>query len=142
LPQKKVSIRLSAPAGVKTGDQFTAEIFATDAENRHAAPLTVVFDPAFLEALTVAEGDLFKNDGKAAQFTSKIDNAGGQISVNIRRDAGAEGVSGGGRLFTINFKAKSPGPASIGFIGVKLVSKAGKQLDATLYNAVVEVKKP
>ena len=141
-PQKKVSIRISAPAAVKQGEQFAAEIFAADADGLTSAPLTVVFDPAFIEVITVSEGELFKNDGKSATFTYKIDNKAGQVSVNLLRDAASGGVKGGGRLFTMNVRAKSPGPASIGFIGVKLQSQGGKQLDATLYNAVVEVRKP
>jgi len=141
-PQKKVSIRVSAPAVVKQGEQFAAEIMAVDADSLATAPFTVVFDPAFLEVVTVAEGDLFNKDGKAATFTNKIDNQGGQVAVKLVRAVGAGGVVGGGRLLTMNFRAKAPGPASIGFIGVKLQSDSGKQLDAILYNAVVEVRKP
>jgi len=141
-PQKKVSIRVSAPAVVKQGEQFAAEILATDADSLTSAPLTVVFDPAFLEVITVAEGDLFTKDGKAATFTNKIDNQAGQVTVKLLRAAEAGGVTGGGRLLTMKFRAKAPGPASIGFIGVKLQSQSGKQLDAILYNAIVEVKKP
>jgi general secretion pathway protein D len=141
-PQKKVSIRVSAPAAVKQGEQFAAEIFAADADGLTSAPLTVVFDPVFIEVITVAEGELFKNDGKSATFTYKIDNKVGQVSVTLLRDAASGGVRGSGRLFTMNVRAKSPGAASIGFIGGKLQFQGGTQLDATLYNAVVEVRKP
>lgn len=142
VPAKKVSIKVSAPSTVKLGEQFAAEVSATDADNLGSAPMTVVFDPVFLEAISVSEGELFNKDGKSANFTTRIDNQGGQVSVKIDRAAESAGVTGGGRLFTLNFRAKSPGPASIGFIGVKLLSKLGKQLDTTLYNAVVEVRKP
>ena len=141
-PQNKVSIRISAPAAVKQGELFAADIFAADADGLASAPLTVVFDPVFIEVITVSEGELFKQDGKSATFTNKIDNKAGQVSVTLLRAVESGGVSGSGRLFTLNLRAKSPGPASIGFIGVKLQSQVGKQLDATLYNAVVEVRKP
>lgn len=139
---KKVMIRVAAPANVKPGEQFSADISASDADNLTSAPMTVVFDPAYLEVVSLAEGELFKSDGKTAAFASKIDNRGGQVTVELARDAASGGVSGAGRLFSMILRAKAPGPASIGFIGVKLQAANGRKVDATLYNAVVEVKKP
>jgi len=93
-----------------------------------------------LEALEVSEGGLLKQDGRKTNFTNKIDNNSGQLMVKISREDAAEGVAGAGSLCAIKFKAKSNGPASIGFVGVKLADAKGKQLDSILYNAVVEIK--
>lgn len=138
----RVSIRVSAPSVVKQNQLFSADVLASEAENLFSAPLSVVFDPSILEIVSVLEGDLFKKDGKSAIFTNKIDNVAGVLTVKLARDAEVGGVSGAGKLFSVNFKAKSPGPASIGFIGVKLTGAAGKPIDSTPYNSVVEVKKP
>jgi len=141
-PVKRVSIKVSAPSVVKENDTFTAEIMASDADALYLAPMTVVYAPNSLEILSVAEGDLFKMDGKPATFSEKIDNQGGLLNVKISKSEDTEGVKGSGKIFSVVFKAKSSGPASIGFVGVKLAGKGGKQIESTLYNSVVEIRKP
>jgi general secretion pathway protein D len=140
LPAKRVSIRIAAPTTAKLNENFIADILAAEVENLFSAPLTVVFDPILLECISVAEGDFLKKDGKETTVSSKIDNASGQVSLGVTRVATDTGVSGTGRLFSLTFKAKAVGPASIGFIGVKLAAPGGKHLDSILYNSVVEVK--
>lgn len=139
---RRVSVRVASPAVVKQGQQFNSDVMISEAENLFAAPMTVVFDPSMLEAVSVSEGDLFKMDGKPTLFTSKVDNQAGQVVVKLARDPVAGGITGGGKLFSVSFKAKIPGPASIGFIGVKLAGQDGKPVDSTIYNTVVEVRQP
>jgi general secretion pathway protein D len=141
-PAKKVSIKVSAPAVVKQNDTFSAEIMASDADALYSAPMTLVYDPSVLEILSVAEGDLFKMDGKPATFSEKVDNLGGRLTVKLSKGEDTGGVKGSGKLFSVVFKAKSSGPGSVGFVGVKLVGEGGKQIEATLYNSVVEIRKP
>jgi general secretion pathway protein D len=141
-PVKKVSIRVSAPAVVKQNDTFSAEIMASDADALYSAPMTLVYDPSVLEILSVAEGDLFKMDGKPATFSEKVDNQGGRLTVKLSKGEDTGGVKGSGKLFSVVFKAKSSGPGSVGFVGVKLAGEGGKQIEATLYNSVVEIRKP
>jgi len=141
-PPKRVSIRVSAPATVKQNEQFSVDIMASDADNLYSAPLTLVFDPATLEAVSLTEGGFLNQDGSKTVFINKIDNQNGQLQIKISREGETGGVSGAGKLLSANFKAKGAGPASIGFIGVKLSAAGGKQLDSILYNAVVEIKKP
>jgi hypothetical protein len=64
------------------------------------------------------------------------------LDVRFFREADSGGVSGAGRLFTINFRAKAAGPASIGFTGVKLTGQGYKPVESTPYNAVIEVRQP
>jgi general secretion pathway protein D len=139
---RRVSVRVASPAVVKQGQQFTSDVMVSEAENLFAAPMTVVFDPSILEAVSVSEGDLFRKDGKNTLFTNTVDNQAGQILVKLARDPVAGGITGGGKLFSVSFKAKTPGPASIGFIGVKLVGQEGKPVDSTIYNTLVEVRQP
>lgn len=139
---KRVSLRVSLPSTVKQNDNFTADVTASDAENLFNAPLNVVFDPAVIECLSVSEGDFFRRDDKNAVFSSNIDNVNGKLTLNISRKSVSPAVSGAGKLFSAEFKAKAVGPASVGFIGVKLSAADGKKIDAILYNAVIEVKKP
>lgn len=140
LPAKKVVIKVSAPTTVKQNEQFTVDILASDAENLISTPLSLIFDPSFLEAVSLKEGDFLSQGGRKTTFTSKIDNQTGRLTISNARDASGEGVTGAGKLFSATFKAKATGPASIGFVGVKLTAAGGKQLDSILYNAVVEIK--
>jgi len=137
---QKISLKIVAPGSVKKNELFNVDIQVADALNLSSTPLTVIYDPSMLEALEVNEGGLLKQDGRKTNFTNKIDNNSGQLMVKISREDAAEGVAGAGSLCTIKFKAKSNGPASIGFVGVKLADARGKQLDSILYNAVVEIK--
>ncbi len=116
----KVSLSVSAPSVVMPGQQFTADIMASQADNLFSAPFSVVYNPSFLEALSVTEGDLFNKDGKHSNFVGSIGNSIGLVSVKLSREANAGGISGSGKLFSINFKAKAQGAASIGFSGIKL----------------------
>ncbi len=141
-PAPKVSLKVSTPSFVKLNDTFTVEIMASDADALYSAPMNLVYDPAALEILSVVEGDFFKIDGKPSVFTEKVDNQGGLLTVKLSKGPESEGVKGSGKLFSALFKAKSPGPASVGFVNVKLTGKGGKQIESTLYNAVVEIRKP
>src|SRR6185369_4153650 len=141
-PVKRVSIKVSAPSVVKENETFTADIVASEVDALYMAPMTLVYAPAALEILSVTEGDLFKKDGKPAIFSEKFDNQEGKLNVKISKGEDTEGIAGAGKLFSVLFKAKSSGPASIGFIGVKLAGKGGKQIESTLYNSVVEIRKP
>jgi general secretion pathway protein D len=142
MPAKKVSLKVAAPASVKTGEQFTADIIAVDAQKLGTAPMTLVFDPDMLEVVAINEGELFGNDGKKSLFDSKIDSKKGNVVIKLAKEPDSLGITGGGRLFSAQFKAKAKGPASIGFIGVKLVSQGGIPVESIPYNAVVEVKQP
>jgi general secretion pathway protein D len=127
---------------VKQNQQFTADIMVAGANNLFSAPFKVVFDPALLEVLSVAEGDFFNKDGKPSNFTSKPENSAGILDARFFREANTGGVSGSGKLFSVNFKAKAPGVASIGFTGIKLTGEGYKPVESTPYNTVIEVKQP
>ena len=142
LPVKKVSLKVAASASVKTGEQFTADIIAVDAQRLGTATMALVYDPELLDVNSVKEGELFRNDGQKSLFDSKIDNQKGNIAIKLAKEPDSLGITGGGRLFSVQFKAKAKGPASIGFIGVKLVSQGGVPVESIPYNAVVEVKQP
>lgn len=141
-PEKKVSLRFAAPLLAKQGEQFSAEVLATDANKLVSAPLIIVFDPGKIEAVEVVEGDLFKQHGGGEKFSSKIDNQGGRIEVKLEIDPKSGGITGAGNLVTIKFRGMSPGSAGYGFLSAKLQAAGGKAVETILYNGIVEVQKP
>jgi general secretion pathway protein D len=142
VPGKRIALNVAAPASVKLNEQFTVDVVANEADNLYGAPFTLVYDPIFLDFVGAAEGDLLKKDNTATVFATKVDKSGGQITVSLSRSGDVAGVKGTGKLLSATFRAKSQGPASVGFTGVKFVASNGKQLDVIPYNAVIEVKQP
>ncbi|NVN99217.1 MAG: type II secretion system protein [Geobacteraceae bacterium] len=139
---RRVSLSISAPTVVKVGEQFSADIMISEANNLFSAPFKIIYDPAFIEAVLLTEGDMFKKDGKPSNFTGKIDKTVGALEIRFFREAENGGISGAGKLFSATFKARAPGLASIGFTGIKLTGQGYKPVESTPYNAVIEVKQP
>lgn len=139
-PAPRITLNVAAPASVKVNEQFSVGIKVTDANNLFNAPLTLVYDPLFLDFVGLAEGGFMKQDGKATLFRPTIDKNTGQIAVTLNRVGDAGGISGSGTLLTATFKAKNQGPASIGFLDVNFTAPGGKPLETIPYNAVVDIK--
>lgn len=139
-PSERISLNIGAPATVKVGEQFMAEIKVSDVKSLVNAPFVLVYDPAFLEFQAAAEGDFLNKDGKPTTFKSTVDKATGQVTITSARQPGAGGVDGGGILLTASFKAKNRGPASLGFMSVKFTNAGGKIIETIPYNTVIEIK--
>ena len=139
-PVPRTILNVVAPASVKVNEQFSVGVKVTDANNLHNAPMTLVYDPLFLDFVGVAEGGFMKQDGKATLFRPTVDKNTGQIAVTLNRTSDADGISGSGTLLTATFKAKNQGPASIGFLDVNFAAPGGKPLETIPYNAVVDIK--
>jgi len=139
-PTPRITLNVVAPASVKVNEQFSVGIKVADANNLLNAPLTLVYDPLFLDFVGLTEGGFMKQDGKATLFRPTIDKNTGQIAVTLNRVGDVGGISGSGTLLTATFKAKNQGPASIGFLDVNFTAPGGKPLEAIPYNAVVDIK--
>ncbi len=139
-PAERISLNIGAPASVKAGEQFMAEIKISDAKSLLNAPFVLVYDPAFLEFQAAAEGDFLNRDGKSTTFKSTVDKNTGQVTITSARQPGDGGIGGAGTLLTASFKAKSKGPASLGFMSVKFTDAGGKIIETIPYNTVIEIK--
>ena len=139
-PAERISLNIGAPASVKVGEQFMAEIKISDAKSLLNAPFVLVYDPAFLEFQAAAEGDFLNKDGKPTIFKTTVDKTTGQVTITSARKPGDGGIGGAGTLLTASFKAKSKGPASLGFMSVKFNDAGGKIIETIPYNTVIEIK--
>ncbi len=81
-----------------------------------------------------------KNDGKPTTFSSKADSAGGAVSVSLSRAAGNGGVSGGGTLATVMFRAKNQGPASFAFRNVAFSTANGTAQTVLPFSTAVDIR--
>jgi general secretion pathway protein D len=81
------------------------------AKDLYSAPMQISYDPNLLQFVSVSNGDMLSRDGQAVALVHREDN--GTVQANATRPPGAGGVSGDGVLYSITFKAKGKGEASV-----------------------------
>lgn len=92
---------------VSKDSQFTINVTAKDFQDLFSYQLSIRFDPACVTPLIVREGEFLKSAGADTYFSTGIfDNSIGIVANNTGSIVGQNpGVSGDGRLFSIEFKA-------------------------------------
>jgi general secretion pathway protein D len=125
-PEGFGKVQLDAPAVVAVGDSFSLTVKVGRQNNLHGAPLTLGFPPSHLEVIGVDEGDLLRRGGQTTLFSSVIDRTEGQILVENRRESGAPGISGGGSLVRVIFRATAPGVVSVELVSGNFEDAAGQ----------------
>ena len=95
-----------APASVKPGEQFTVILEGNSKVGLLGADLQLLFDPAALTVVNVAEGEWLKSDNAQTAFNQRIDKATGRIYATTRRGA-TTGVTGSGALLAVTLRANA-----------------------------------
>ena len=95
-----------APASVKPGEQFTVILEGTSKVGLLGTDLQLLFDPAALTVVSVAEGEWLKSDNAQTTFNQRIDKATGRIYATTRRGA-TGGVTGTGALLAVTLRANA-----------------------------------
>ena len=99
---------------IHVGDISTLDIRAENFTNLAMWQFDIAFDPTALEVLDVIEGDFLKIDSGTTFFPAgHIDNAAGKITGLNAQLFSDQGVSGGGILLQVRFKAKSSGETQL-----------------------------
>jgi general secretion pathway protein D len=104
-----------APAQIKVGEQFSAVLRVSSQSGLRGLPLLIGFDPQSLQAVSVQEGDFFRQAGGRSSFSQRIDPAQGKVFVAAIRQAvsGSDGgINGTGSVMTVTFKAIKANPLS------------------------------
>lgn len=114
-----------APATVtkKVGETFTLDVQLDTGENQVvAAELHIVYDPAKLEAQTIANGPLFPR----ILASGTVDR--GTASITVGAEGSAKPVTGGGIAASVRFKAldKTDAPVSVRFAANTFVGSLGE----------------
>jgi general secretion pathway protein D len=99
-----VVLSWQGPTQAKPGETISLTLNAQSAEALSRLDLLVSFNPAVLRALDVAEGAFLRQGGQQSTLVKTIDQAGGQILVDIS-GMGSDGVSGTGGVVTLSFEA-------------------------------------
>jgi general secretion pathway protein D len=106
-----VTLSWQGPAQVKPGEMVTLTLNVHSLQPVNSLGLLVSFDPGVFKAIDAVEGGFLKQDGMQSALNKTIDQAGGQILLDVS-GGGSDGASGAGSLVTLVFEALSANPKS------------------------------
>jgi general secretion pathway protein D len=127
-----LALSWQGPNQAKVGDKISLTINLPSSPGVENLGFLVGFDPAILKAVDVTEGDLLKQGNLPANFTKTIDQASGQILVDLS-GAGAGGASAGGSVATLVFEVTAAAPQSK--ITVSRITSSGAGGEALAFAA-------
>ena len=110
-PATPVTLSWQGPAQVKLGDTLNLTLNAQSQQPVGSLGVQVNFDPAVFKAVDVVEGSFFKQGNQQPVLNKTIDQANGQIQLDLSR-GGSAGASGTGSLVTLVFEAIAAQPKS------------------------------
>ena len=104
----------------KAGSTFQVVVRLTGGQDVISLPMMMHYDSSKLFLINVDTGDLLGRDGQTIALTHR-DDGNGMLVISSSRPPGVAGVSGGGTVCILTFKAKAAGDVSI-----RLVRAAAK----------------
>lgn len=129
-----------AAVEVPMGKDFKISLEIVNAQEVNSVPFQLRFDPKVLKLTSVTAGDFLSKDGQSVSLAPTIDPVAGTALVAVTRPPTAPGISGTGKLVTLNFQPLAPGTAKV---EVASASARGpvrepKQLPTTLTTITVK----
>lgn len=98
---------------VKVGEPFSLTFYVDEIKDLFSAPLYVQYDKEIFEFISATEGTFLQQGISPTIFTHTALQGSGRIIVGLKQGAGGSGISGGGDLFIMNFKAIAAGRGEI-----------------------------
>ncbi|MDX2478713.1 MAG: cohesin domain-containing protein [Desulfuromusa sp.] len=130
---------IEGPQLVNQGDEFTLSFHVDEIESLFSAPLYVQYDPEVFEFISAAEGTFLNQEDVSTVFTSTVLTPGGSIIIGLKQAADGQGISGGGELFSMQFRAKSVGKAEIMPTRTNFRNVTGEQVAVAGLGLMIEV---
>ncbi len=142
LPQvaQRARIYFSGSGLVNVNKEFVLEAMVDEVADLYSAPLFVRFDPQLLTFVRAEEGEFLRQGGQSTLFTTSVNNDKGELIVGHKQGLGGAGVTGGGKLFRLVFKARSAGQTQVGFDRVNFRNPAGNRLVVLPMSFTLEVR--
>ncbi len=135
----KPKVYAQSPKTVKPGETFSVTFFVNEVENLFSAPLYVQYDTQLFEFVGAVEGTFLKQGPSPTIFTHTALDGSGRIIVGLKQGAGGKGLSGGGELFSMEFKALGPGSGEIAPTRTNFRNPRGERLRVDSTGVTVEV---
>ncbi len=138
--QTPVSLAVAPSSSAQTvGSTFQVSVVAANAHDLFEVPLQMHFDPRVLTLVNVDAGDLLGHDGQAVALVHR-DEGNGTVTVSASRPPQTAGVSGGGVVCTLTFKANASGDSPLSLVKINAKDSKGAILPAVGTQGVVHVK--
>ena len=110
-PATPLVLAWQGPNNAKVGDMISLTLNTQLAQGLKSLGFMVGFDPTVLKASDVVEGDLLQQNNSQPKLSKTIDQASGQIAVDMPGTVAA-GATGSGSLVTIMFEVIRAVPQS------------------------------
>ena len=121
------------------GSTFQVSVNLQSGTDIFSVPMQLQFNPRVLQLVNVDAGGLLSKDGKPATVVHR-DDGQGMVTIGATRPPQASGVSGGGSVAVLTFKAVAVGDSPVTFVKVGAKNSAQLALPATGTPAVIHVK--
>jgi general secretion pathway protein D len=108
-----VTMQIMPPAAPpNAGSTFQVAVRLTGGQDVFSLPMMMHYDSSKLSVINVDTGDFLGRDGQTVALTHR-DDGNGMLVIASSRPPGVAGVSGGGTVCILTFKAKAAGDVSI-----------------------------
>ena len=122
----QVVLSWQGPAQVRPGDQVSLTLNAQSQQALDSLDLVVSYDASVLRAVDAVEGGFFKQGNTQSVLNKTIDQASGQIQLEVSGGEPA-GTSGSGSLITLLFEAIAATPQTQVVVGRVAPAGAGDE---------------
>ncbi len=135
-----VTLSFTPPTGLlAAGSSFQVPLVLSGGTDIASIPLQLQYDPAKLQLVNVAAGDLLNRDGQAVALIHR-DDGPGTITVVASRPPGTVGITGTGVVCVLTFQAKVSGETALDITRAGAVNSAQLQLPANNAHVNILVK--
>ncbi|MCC2636485.1 MAG: putative secretion system protein GspD-like [Moraxellaceae bacterium] len=110
----RVKLKWVAPGQVKIGEVFAVSLELDSPGPIQGLPFVIQYDPAFLQLLTLEEGEFFKQRGAVTRFSQRVDSQQGKAYVTVLRQP--SGINGRGSVAKLAFRSLRAGDSAISLL--------------------------
>ena len=134
-----VSMQIMPPAAPpKAGSSFQVAVRLTGGQDVFSLPMMMHYDSSQLSIINVDTGDFLGRDGQTVALTHR-DDGNGMLVIASSRPPGTAGVSGGGTVCILTFKAKAAGDVSITLVRAAAKNSAQQSTEIAGSQASVHI---
>jgi general secretion pathway protein D len=128
------------PQQTTVGSEFVVNVVLNGGQNIYSVPMQISYDPKMLELSDVTNGSFLSQDGQPVALVHRDDPSTGTLQVTATRPPNAGGVAGSGTVFSLLFKAKAAGTATLSITRAQVKDAFMNSVPSTGGQATVTIK--
>ena len=114
------TLALKAPPDLKVHDAFRVMLDIDTAQRIRGLPVQIAYDKSMLSLTSIEEGDFLRQDGAHTSFSQLMAGDGTARAGSLR--SSADGISGTGTVYVLQFTALRSGNAEVSVLDATVVS--------------------